>query len=72
MGKDVRDDEKNAEQLARRALLKMSAYVAPAIVGTLLMSSKNAYAATSCAPRSCQPQAPCNPATTPCSPNTKP
>jgi hypothetical protein len=50
------------ELIARRKLLKM-AYVAPAIIGTLLISQKAEAQAASCHPYSnpCNPPPPCNP-----------
>jgi hypothetical protein len=45
----------DAEQLARRRLLQLTAYVAPAIIGTLLISRDALAAAPSCGPSSCAP-----------------
>jgi hypothetical protein len=52
---------------ARRALLKVSLYVAPAIVGTLLIpGDARAQATPTCGPATCPPSAcqpdPCGPA----------
>jgi len=64
----VSDDD--SAMLARRKLLKLGAYAAPAVVGTLLLSG-NANAKTSCFPNgNCEPCSPCPPSCHPyCSPN---
>ena len=66
---DAPTEKAESIALARRRLLKLGAYVAPAVVGTLLLSG-NAKAA-SCFPQTlCNPCAPCNPACFPrCRPN---
>lgn len=63
-------DAEDAAIAARRKLLKLTVYAAPAIVGTLLLSG-DAAAAASCFPQViCNPCAPCNPACWPrCRPN---
>ena len=72
MGK--KNDERKPEQgpgpapegpqkIARRRLLEMAAYTAPAVIGSLLIS-QDAYAQ----PISCNPPRPCNPPK-PCDPH---
>jgi hypothetical protein len=54
-----------AEKIARRKLLKLGVYVAPAVIGTLLISRDARAQAPSCGPGQCAPE-PCNPV--PCDP----
>lgn len=54
-----------SEAIARRKLLALGVYVAPAIIGTLLLSPDAQAQTASCGPTSCQPT-PCNPV--PCDP----
>ncbi len=50
------------EQRARRRLLKMTAYVAPAVIGTLLIGRTALAQTASCAPTRCLPNiGPCQP-----------
>ncbi|HEY3451736.1 MAG TPA: hypothetical protein VGK67_35595 [Myxococcales bacterium] len=55
----------DAEKIARRKLLKLGAYAAPAIIGTLLISRDAQAQTISCGPGNCSPT-PCNPV--PCDP----
>ncbi|HSI03826.1 MAG: hypothetical protein ACAI38_11990 [Myxococcota bacterium] len=72
MAKDLEDSQSESELLARRALLKLGVYVAPAIVGTLMLSSKPVAAQASCGPQACKPAASCGPTDgTPCAPNRR-
>lgn len=57
------------EKLARRKLLKLAAYTAPAVIGSLLIS-QDAVAQVSCNPPPCTPRNPCGPST--CKPRTQP
>ncbi|MGI5863469.1 MAG: hypothetical protein ACOX6T_15645 [Myxococcales bacterium] len=61
------------ELIARRKLLKM-VYVAPAIIGTLLISEDAAGQPVSCNPNAnpCNPPLDCNPNGAPCNPNANP
>jgi hypothetical protein len=43
-----------SEVIARRKLLKLGVYVAPTIIGTLLISG-NAHAQATCGPSDCHP-----------------
>lgn len=65
---DKRDDSADDETVsaARRRLLRIGAYTAPAVLATLAMSRKAAARPQSCTPR-CGP--PCGP---PCTPPCQP
>ena len=66
------DGASKADVMARRALLKLSVYVPPAIIGTLMLGSQHAAAQTSCNPAGCKPATQCGPADgTPCAPNRR-
>ena len=52
----------------RRKLLKLTVYVPPAIIGTMLVS-REGWAQASCNPASCNPATGCNPGPT-CGPAT--
>ena len=54
-----------SETIARRKLLKLGVYAAPAIIGTLLISPDAHAQTASCGPTQCAPT-PCNPV--PCAP----
>ncbi len=64
---EPKDEKLTPEQLARRKLLAMTAYVAPAILGTLLVGRTASAQARSCLPFTCPPATPCAPGT-PCKP----
>lgn len=58
------------EKIARRKLLKLAAYTAPAVIGSLLVSQDALAAQVSCNPPPCTPRNPCGPST--CKPRTQP
>ena len=68
---DGADDAPELDSLgrARRALLGRLAYVPPAIIGTLLISSEaQAQEGPSCTPNLCEPNQTCGPGVPPCEP----
>jgi hypothetical protein len=48
-------EQLTAQQQARRKLLAMTAYVAPAVLGTLLVGKRASAAPPSCGPAGCNP-----------------
>jgi hypothetical protein len=64
------DDAPSVDR-ARRRLLALGVYVAPAILGIVALQQAGCQPSPSCQPAQCQPNTePCQPDLNPCAPNT--